>query len=736
MDLDSCISRFPQPWLSLALATAVSLLGVISIRLAVRHKRQEPRRLSQNSTACGTSSTALQDMYFKLHNLEHNPDILPEAKALLLSLLSRTLEEAQKRHQEPSSILALDTYAAPQLESFLQRRRAATSQQWAAYLARRARGGPRELVATADAARQWLARQAPLRLVDGAWLGHVQRATTPFALRPFTTASWLVLSEELGDGAPEQNHVRVYRQLLEQVGIALPAPHSADFVESCSAVPVEVWRAAVGQLLVSLFAHAFLPEALGFSLHFEEATLETLRAARELRELRLDARYFLLHLCIDNAASGHAAMAQHVVAGYLDHVRADSGPAAAQAAWRRVQAGFVLSEHLADRHLPANDDDEPIPRSPVEEELLRIVRAKARALQHGTHGASQARVGPRRLAEWLDDDPARWLDDGGAAAVDRQRGFLDALAGSAAWVRRGDPGASPLLRELRWGGKMFGAFTRRETDVVRAWIESLAPAACYYRFTGREAISDGAGEDVTADYPVFADQWRLHPELDVGLPLPAASSSHDMRDCAPFRLAPGARPRVAVLMPLWFAHTALLEAFLAVPARTTTALAAAVLRCVRAQLGFGDGGGGGVAGMDELRATPSRMGIVELGLEMCSKLDGGAARPPRSLKEVLDMWPHEAAVQMLHLALRPISYGALLIGMARAFVDMHEAVAGLGLLARESQERLESIAEREKTNLSEAVEYLCTDRSQAEQASRGYFWARSRVEECFASPAQ
>jgi hypothetical protein len=123
---------------------------------------------------------------------------------------------------------------------------------------------------------------------------------------------------------------------------------------------------------------------LGLNLHFEGVTLETLAGARELRELGLDPYYFVLHVSIDNADSGHTAMVVHTVVKYLAHVRRcsrsssrcrgshfadgieinDSGDeeenddadddddedatakAAVQQAWKRIQAGYILSAGL------------------------------------------------------------------------------------------------------------------------------------------------------------------------------------------------------------------------------------------------------------------------------------------------------------------------------------------------------------------------------------------------------
>ena len=72
---------------------------------------------------------------------------------------------------------------------------------------------------------------APVKYVDGAWLGYINKITLPFALRPVVKNSWQVLSEELGDGDLDKNHAQVYRELMKSVPLNLPAADTADFIQ-------------------------------------------------------------------------------------------------------------------------------------------------------------------------------------------------------------------------------------------------------------------------------------------------------------------------------------------------------------------------------------------------------------------------------------------------------------------------------------------------------------------------
>ena len=64
-----------------------------------------------------------------------------------------------------------------------------------------------------------------------------------------------------------------------------------------------------------------------------------------------------------------------------------------------------------------------------------------------------------------------WMDPGQWEA--RKFQFLAALANSR-WVTRGEPANRQLVKELSWGGRMFGTFTTKEKIAVERWIEAMA----------------------------------------------------------------------------------------------------------------------------------------------------------------------------------------------------------------------------------------------------------------------
>ncbi|KAK4977388.1 hypothetical protein LTR28_007139, partial [Elasticomyces elasticus] len=451
-----------------------------------------------------------KDLYFKLQNLERHPEILPQSWHLLVSLLSETLADALK-HVD-SGILSIEHFTRENLTLFLRTENDKTTQQWEHYVARRKAGSPREMFSDIEEAKWWLKQAGPVKYVDGAWLGHINRITTPFALRHITKNAWQVMSEELGDGDLLKNHVHVYRALMRDIDSGLPEGDTADFIQPRHKLDVpRVWRAAVAQLLISLFPHDFMPEILGFNMAYEGLPLHLMKTVKELQELKLDAYYFVLHISIDNAASGHAAMAMEAAIEYIEQMQKTKGDVVAHQAWKRVQAGFVLAEGLPTTpELPSSvrHVELPSPRTDIEAAVVEVFACKA-AVAHKIHCNSVLRIGRRTLVEWLEPtafEQTKW-----------QMEFLHDLGNCRPWVIKGDSAKSRLIRELAWEGKMFGSFTQTEVEVVKRWIDSLGNPGfdphLYWSFTGREEITPkqrlGRTQDVRCDYPVLQDTGRL-----------------------------------------------------------------------------------------------------------------------------------------------------------------------------------------------------------------------------------
>lgn len=666
-----------------------------------------------------------KDLYFKLQNLEQHPHIMSQCWDLLVSLLNETLADALK--QPGQGILSVEHYTRMNLSNFLQSSVDETTQQWEQYVVGRKAGSPREMFGDREEAKWWLKQAAPVKYVDGAWLGHINKITTPFALRHITKNAWQVMSEELGDGDLSKNHVHVYRDLMKEIDSGLPDGDSVEFIHPRHELnEPRVWKAAIAQLLISLFPHDFLPEILGFNMAYEGLPLHLMKTVKELEELKLNAYYFVLHISIDNADSGHAAMAMEAAIGYIEHQRETHGGAAAQQAWKRVQAGFILAEGLPTTPQSPSlkrPTESGFPWTDAEAEVVEIFRAKA-AVAHKIHCNSRLKIGRHSLVDWLEPkafSEKKWQMD-----------FLHDLGNCKPWVVKGNNEKSRLIRELSWEGKMFGSFTQTEVEVVKRWIDSLGNSGLdphlYWRYVGREEITShqipDRTEDIRCDYPVFTDH-----ELLTALESFHQGYLYQQPVTPPGNLTPPAFSLINIhisrFIPLWFAHPCVLESFVTIPFKTANKTGSAIVRLLRAQYGF-EPEGPGVAGMDEVRRTDA-IGLVELGLEIVRN----ASLPgPRDLREALQDKHEDFAQLLLHLSMRPMQYMDLLLGLSYAFVELHEAVAQSDLLCSTSQAVLQEVARRERQNFTVCLAEIKADDARYAEFYKGYNLGGAGIRNC------
>ncbi|KAH7082876.1 hypothetical protein BKA63DRAFT_403935 [Paraphoma chrysanthemicola] len=673
---------------------------------------------------------AHKQLYYKLHNLEHYAEVLPECRSLLVSLLSETLHEALQTSED--SILSIKAFSHDSLDDFLKAKDMDVTNRWEEYLARRKSGGPREMFSTKEEAKWWLKQAAPVKYVDGAWLGHINKISTPFEYRSITKNAWQVMSEELGDGDLAKNHVHVYRDLMKDIDAGLPPADAADFIHPRHELTeARCWKAALAQMLISLFPHDFLPEALGFNMAYESLPLHLLKTVKELRELRLNPYYFELHISIDNADSGHAAMAMSAVANYIDVVREKSGEQAAQIAWKRVQAGYVLAEGLPTTPESPSLKQEveiPFPRTDTEASLLNIFAAKT-FVAHKIHCNSRLRIGRNSLVDWL--EPNAFKDQ------QWQKEFLHDLSECKPWIIKGDSGKSRLVKELSWEGKMFGSFTQTEVEVVKAWIDELgittqsrpADASVYLNFTGRSVectLNKSPHDlDILVDYPV------LHPTPPPPHLAKAFNADRDITiDATPiYHLNKHA---LSNLLPLWFTSTTLLESLPSVPVRAADTFGSAIVRVLRAQTGF-DVEGLGVAGMDEVRRTDAgqAIGIMELGVTMCVR---AGMTQPNNIKDAVAIGNAESnafAKWMVSIGMRWLSHRDMLVGMAWAFMELHEGVAGMdgegAMLDGTVRNVLRSIALRERRGLEVCWKEIEGDERRGAEFKKGVAVVRDQL---------
>ncbi|GAA3858878.1 iron-containing redox enzyme family protein [Streptomyces sedi] len=180
---------------------------------------------------------------------------------------------------------------------------------------------------------------APLIMIDGGWLQgftdhhHASAASGHFLFRTY----W----DELGNGESEWNHPRIYRALLAEMGVTLPATDAPEFStwpgfrDASFATPV-YW------LSISRFPRTFQPEILGLNLAMELSGVGGgyRSASLALRHHGYSTQFVDLHNTIDNVATGHSAWAVDAIDSYLADLPRLVGPHQEQAVWERVRVGY------------------------------------------------------------------------------------------------------------------------------------------------------------------------------------------------------------------------------------------------------------------------------------------------------------------------------------------------------------------------------------------------------------
>ncbi|KAK4189001.1 hypothetical protein QBC35DRAFT_178199 [Podospora australis] len=660
---------------------------------------------------------SFKDMYHKLQNLEDFPDILPEARQMLESLLEKGLRMARYKPLS-TNILDIKEFDAVKLQKFMLDRQTVVGHEFEAYVRRREEGGPPELFQSLEEACKFLQNSAPWNYTDGAWLARVHQITTPFSLRSVTKDAWQIFSEELGDGDLEKNHIWLYRDLLQSVGVNLPDGHTKDFIHPRHGMEDEaIWRYAIGQLLVSTFPNDFLPEILGFNLHYEQPAIGVLKANKELPEFGISPYYYALHISIDNADSGHCAMALGNIVHFMEIVR-ETGMMDSKSAWKRVQAGYCLGQSL--------DEKETV--DDYEDRLVEFLHRKASIAQK-IHCTSRARIGKKSLSSWFDPDEG--CDTGDDSWKDE---FLVALADSKPWVHRGDSGKSALMRELSWKGRMFGAFTHDEVELMRTWIDTLPSKdsgrqeLAYWDlvggFTSVEKAFHPPRRDVAVTHPVFSVTAEWTPSLrSKFVPQPPSQISRlEMDD----------------LMVLWFVHSALLENTISSPHQTMNPLVSHCLQILRAEKGYKPEGTG-IACMDEQLRPSHSPDLVSIGLDIFRRHSSTLGEAPTCLGDVLGS-PHDDdlgdaarfAHKLLGWAQRPAKNMVFLLGLARAFVDLEVWVAGSDtLLGGREREALRLMIERKLVGLEKCLDELKEDEDRRREFVAGYEIGRAEIEKLF-----
>ncbi|MFG1935159.1 iron-containing redox enzyme family protein [Mycobacterium sp. NPDC048908] len=385
-----------------------------------------------------------RDYFHIMLNLDSFDGFVPVAR----ELAEKFLDAARRRQQDPvlEAELRPFTYTRQAFETRCDETYQGMADDVARYDAAQSWS-----LRTRDDVVDWILQMAPFNQTDGAWLRTIADVGPMDELHSLLFSIYV---DELGGADPALNHANVYTKLLRSVGFELPSIRSRAYVDNAAIVDA-AFTLPLFQLVISQFPQDFLPELLGMTLYLEWGSIELKNMVLLNRHFGLDTQFYELHVAIDNAATGHGAMAQRAITLYLEQVRISSGDDAVQDQWRRVWDGYVAfattgelgAEMAARRARPAIAADKVAA-------MIATRAAKAR-LNHGTK-----RLGDRLLNELFDDPPTLM-----AALV--EHGF----------VKPGDPEGSPFFRLTTPTGPMYRIFTDAELNTWREWVRALSPKA-------------------------------------------------------------------------------------------------------------------------------------------------------------------------------------------------------------------------------------------------------------------
>jgi hypothetical protein len=404
-----------------------------------------PKAAADLPAAAGPYAGLRDREYFHVMlNLDSYEGFLQTARALAEGFLQRARERQTDPGLEPE--LRPFRYSPAAFEARLDEVYRGLIEDTERYEARRS-----WLMRTREDVVEWLLQMAPFNQTDGAWLRNIAPVGPIDEVQALLFA---IFSEELGGGDPALNHANVYTDLLRSVDIELPDIRSRDYADNPDLLD-SAFTLPLFQLVIAEFPQAYLPELLGMTQYLEWGSVELKNMVLLNRHFGLEPQFYELHVAIDNAATGHGAMARRAIELHLERTRLAVGDVAMQAEWQRIWTGYVafattgtLARDMAARPKPSAD-----PAAKV----VAIIRDRA-PVARVNHG--QKRLGGVLIND-LFADPLR---------------LMSSLV-EAGLIVPGDAAGSPFFDLLTPDGPMYTIFSLADEAVWRDWAESLAAPA-------------------------------------------------------------------------------------------------------------------------------------------------------------------------------------------------------------------------------------------------------------------
>ena len=297
------------------------------------------------------------------------------------------------------------------------------------YLARRKSGAEREYFKNVGHAFEFLIKVSPIKKVDGSWLYSLVHYWNDPSFHDLI----LIYLEELGLGTAKSNHVCIYDDLLRVLGL----DDFELFLDD------EYYHQAAIQLALAYAPPEYIPEIIGFNLGYEQLPLHLLITNYEFNELGIDAKYFNLHITIDNLDNGHAHKSirtfENIYKKYKDKDQFMD----------KLIKGYALNQHGISSLQIINNLN-------LENFVHKILKRKA-IIGQLVH-SEKIQINCKSVNQWL-------------ANPNEIHRFIDQLI-EKKWIKLNtEPEESMFWRLINHSdGKMYGVFSATEMQLIHDWI--------------------------------------------------------------------------------------------------------------------------------------------------------------------------------------------------------------------------------------------------------------------------
>jgi hypothetical protein len=391
------------------------------------------------------AALSIRNQFYILMNIDSYPDFLPKARKIVNEYLAQAEESGQ--FQDPTLNFfeyTRESFDARLMEIYDEMVAGNVSDVTYEEDIGDFTQGPTPQF-TREQAIYRILQMAPFNQLDGAWL---RGATQPGPIDDVHSMIFSIYMDEMGDGNVAHQHCNVYTDLLKSVNIYLPEIHTREYADNPALLDTS-FENHVFLLAISQLSEEFFPEILGMTLELEWGSIGLWPIIDQLNAFGINPLYYVLHLGIDNAASGHGAIAKQAVETYLDMVRANEGEKAMREAWRRIWNGYVAFATTGD---VAN---QTLSAPSLYDQMIDMINCKK---PYASLSHRKKMLGLNFINDWFLE----------------LNGFLNELIKSGIIIP-GKPDISPITQLMSFNGPMYHVFTEDEQALWQNWIMSLVP---------------------------------------------------------------------------------------------------------------------------------------------------------------------------------------------------------------------------------------------------------------------